>query len=134
MLKQKYGHIITMSPPINLEMLPGKVAYCISKFGMTMIAHGLAKEVEGKGIAINALWPATIIESFASINFKLGARRLWRKASILSDCCLHLCSQDPNNCVTGQALIDEVLTDYYIHASVGLLDEYWNYRFQKIQM
>jgi len=106
MLKQGHGHIIVMSPPIDLSMLPGKVAYCISKFGMTMIAHGLAEEVRGHGVAINALWPATMVESYATINFQLGDPSLWRKASIISDCCLSIVSGDPEK-LSGKALIDE---------------------------
>jgi citronellol/citronellal dehydrogenase len=31
MLKQKHGRIIVMSPPLDLGLLPGRVAYCISK-------------------------------------------------------------------------------------------------------
>jgi len=119
MLKQKYGHIIVMSPPIDLRSMSGKIAYCISKFGMTMLAHGLAEEVQGQGISINAVWPATMVESYATINFNLGEKSLWRKASIISDTCLHLCSRDPNNPKTpnGKALIDE---DYL--RSVGVTD------------
>ena len=59
MKKQKSGTIINCSPPIQLEMLKGKIAYCISKFGMTMIAHGLAEELSDHpdlDITINALW------------------------------------------------------------------------------
>ena len=48
MLKSDYGHIINMSPPIDMGMLPGKVAYSISKFGMTIIAQGVAAEHRGK--------------------------------------------------------------------------------------
>lgn len=48
-----------------------------------------------------------MIESFATINFKLGDRSLWRKASILSDCCLLIAQEDPTS-FTGHALIDEV--------------------------
>ncbi|KAL6048843.1 oxidation-reduction process [Balamuthia mandrillaris] len=106
MLKQGFGHMITMSPPINLDWIKGKVAYCISKFGMTLIAHGLAEEVRGKGVAINALWPATMIESYATINFALGDKAQWRKADILSDCVLRIVQENPNE-FTGQALIDE---------------------------
>lgn len=78
MEKQKWGHIINMSPPIDLDILPGKIAYCISKFGMTMIAHGLAKEYEGKGIAVNALWPITMFVRCTNkyINTKLGLNHL----------------------------------------------------------
>jgi NADP-dependent 3-hydroxy acid dehydrogenase YdfG len=47
MVARKWGHIINMSPPIDLKIVPGKIAYCISKFGMTLISHGLAEEAGG---------------------------------------------------------------------------------------
>jgi citronellol/citronellal dehydrogenase len=107
MIKQGSGRIIMCSPPMHLSMLKGKVAYCHSKFGMTMLAHGLAEEVadiDGCNITVNALWPATMVQSFATINFKLGDESLWRKAAILADAALLLVT-DPN--VNGEALIDE---------------------------
>jgi len=106
MLKQGHGHIINMSPPIDLRMLHGKIGYCISKFGMTLIAHGLGQELKGTGVACNALWPATIIESAATLNFGIGERSLLRKADILADCCLMIVNENPNE-FTGNALIDE---------------------------
>src|SRR5262249_27510210 len=36
------GHIINLSPPIDLAMVPGRIAYAISKLGMTLLSHGLA--------------------------------------------------------------------------------------------
>eukprot|EP01096_Ripella_sp_DP13-Kostka_P016393 TRINITY_DN7972_c0_g1_i1.p2 TRINITY_DN7972_c0_g1~~TRINITY_DN7972_c0_g1_i1.p2 ORF type:complete len:328 (-),score=78.59 TRINITY_DN7972_c0_g1_i1:45-947(-) len=120
MLRQKHGHIITMSPPLDLNMLKGRIGYCISKFGMTLVAHGLGVEVGGSGVACNALWPATMIESFATINFKLGDRSLWRKASILSDCCLLIAQEDPTS-FTGHALIDE---DYMRSRGITDFSEY----------
>ena len=64
-----------MSPPIVTDMraYAGKTAYYMSKFGMTMVALGAAAEGEGKGVTGNSLWPATVIESLASLNFKMGA-------------------------------------------------------------
>lgn len=106
MKKQKWGHIINMSPPIDLKVLPGKVAYMISKFGMTMVAHGLAEEVKGDNIAVNALWPVTLIESLATINFGVGGPEQWRKADILADATFAIVSKDPA-ALTGQALLDE---------------------------
>jgi citronellol/citronellal dehydrogenase len=116
MLKQKHGQIIVMSPPIDLNFLPGKVAYSISKFGMTLLAHGLAEELKGTGVAINALWPATMIESYATINFKLGDTSLWRKASIIAECSLAIVNSDPDK-LNGKALIDE---DFM--KSIGITD------------
>src|SRR5262249_43877241 len=63
MQEQRWGHIINMSPPIDLRFVPGRVAYCISKFGMTLLTHGLAEEVRPFNIGVNSLWPVTIIES-----------------------------------------------------------------------
>jgi len=116
MKENGWGHIINMSPPIEKAMIPGKVAYCISKFGMTIVAYGLAEEVRADGIACNALWPATVIESQATINFGLGDRSQWRKAEILSDAVLAVVGHDPKE-LTGQALIDE-----QILAKVGVED------------
>ena len=61
-----------MSPPLDLAMVPGRIAYSISKLGMTLLTHGLAEEVRPHNIAVNSLWPVTIIESQASINWGLG--------------------------------------------------------------
>lgn len=47
-----------------------------SKFGMTMVTHGLGAEVEGTGITVNSLWPATAVESLATKNFGMGSERL----------------------------------------------------------
>jgi len=94
-----------MSPPIDISVMSGKVAYFISKYGMTLLAHGLGDELKGTGITINALWPATIVESFASINHKLGEKSLWRKATIVADCALALVLEPDD--FTGKALIDE---------------------------
>lgn len=93
MIANGYGRVITMSPPIvsNHRAFAGKTAYYISKFGMTMCALGAAAEGQGKGVTGNSLWPATIIESLASINFKLGDPSTWRKADILADCVVGIC-------------------------------------------
>lgn len=106
MRAQRYGHILMMSPPIEPQGAPGKIAYAISKFGMTLIAHGLAGEVREENIACNALWPATLIESHATINWGLGGPAQWRKADILADATVKIFEKEPRS-FTGQALIDE---------------------------
>ncbi len=83
MIRQGSGHIINMSPPLDLSILPGRVAYGISKLGMTLLTVGLAEEVKRHNVAVNSLWPVTIIESQASINHQLGTPAMWRKADIL---------------------------------------------------
>jgi citronellol/citronellal dehydrogenase len=119
MAKQGGGHILVYSPPLDMAMLPGKVAYCISKFGMTMLAQGLAEEVREAGIAANALWPATVVESQASINHGLGGPAMWRKAEIVADATLAILARGTE--VTGRALLDEEILR---EAGVGEFDAY----------
>ena len=106
MIERRWGHIINMSPPLDPAMVPGRIAYSISKLGMTLLTHGLAEEVKSHNVAVNSLWPATIIESLASINFGLGTPAMWRKPDILADCVVRLASKEPG-AITGRALIDE---------------------------
>ena len=34
MIERRWGHIINMSPPLDVSMIPGRIAYAISKLGM----------------------------------------------------------------------------------------------------
>jgi citronellol/citronellal dehydrogenase len=106
MIERKWGHIINISLPIDVSLAAGGIAYYISKFGMTLLTLGLAQEVRPANVAVNSLWPATIIESQASINWKLGAPAAWRKPEIMADSVLRLVEKEPG-AVTGQALLDE---------------------------
>jgi citronellol/citronellal dehydrogenase len=106
MIEGRWGHVINMSPPLDVSVVPGKIAYFISKFGMTLLTHGLAEEVRQHNVAVNSLWPVTVIESQASINWGLGSRKQWRKPDILVDCVLRLVRKGPGE-LTGQALLDE---------------------------
>lgn len=100
------GHILNLAPPVDPSQLAGKTPYLITKFGMSMLAHGLAGELSEAGIACNTLWPATAIESQATINHRLGAPENWRKPSILCDALLALLGR-PTGSVSGRDLIDE---------------------------
>ncbi|HEY7154904.1 MAG TPA: SDR family oxidoreductase [Gemmataceae bacterium] len=106
MIRQRWGHIVNMSPPLDLSMVPGRIAYAISKLGMTLLSIGLAEELRPHNIAVNSLWPVTIIESQASINHALGTPEMWRKPDILVDCVLRLTQKEPAE-ITGQSLLDE---------------------------
>lgn len=123
MKKNKWGRVINMSPPITTRGFKGRTAYNHSKMGMTMVALGVAEEYRGQGITANALWPATVIESQASINFKLGDPKYWRKADILADCVLGMCKDDE---YTGNATID----DDYLRERHGFEDkDFLQYRY-----
>jgi citronellol/citronellal dehydrogenase len=106
MIERRWGHIINMSPPLDLDMVPGRVAYAISKLGMTLLTLGLAEEVRQHNVAVNSLWPVTIIESQASINWGLGTPAMWRNPEILVDSVLRIVAKEPAT-FTGQALLDE---------------------------
>lgn len=117
MEKNGWGRVITMSPPISLGSMAGHTAYNISKFGMTLVALGVAQEYEGKGITGNSLWPATVVESQASINFKLGDPENWRKATILADATMGIILEDDD--FTGVMCID----DTYLRTRRGFEDD-----------
>jgi citronellol/citronellal dehydrogenase len=108
MIKQRYGHIVMMSPPVDISECGHHGAYAVSKFGMTMIAHAITEEYAEHNITAHALWPATAIESFATINFGLGGPEHWRKADILADATVALLAREPS-ARPGKAWIDETL-------------------------
>lgn len=102
------GHIVVCSPPVELSVLPHKVGYLISKYGMTMLAQGLAEELRADNIAVNALWPVTLIQSQATMNFAIGDEKMWRKPEIVADAALELVTSPPS-AISGEAVLDEDL-------------------------
>jgi citronellol/citronellal dehydrogenase len=106
MVEQHWGHIINCSPPITTEPSPGHVAYMTTKMGMTRLAIGIAAEHASDGVAANSLWPVTIIESLASINWGLGDRSQWRSPEILCDAMMEIVRTEPPS-LTGQQILDE---------------------------
>jgi citronellol/citronellal dehydrogenase len=60
-------HILMLSPPLDLrqEWFAPHLAYSLAKFGMSLCVLGLAGELRAQGIAVNALWPRTIIATSA---------------------------------------------------------------------
>ena len=97
MVKQKWGHVLNMCPRLPLRPSPGKVAYMISKLGMAYVALGLAAEHATDNIAGNTLWPRTIIESQASINWNMADRSQWRTPEILCDASMAIFAQEPHS-------------------------------------
>jgi citronellol/citronellal dehydrogenase len=122
MVKQQWGHVLNMCPRLSTDPSPGKVAYMISKLGMARLAIGLAAEHQHDNIAANALWPRTIIESQASINWKMSDRSQWRTPEILCDASLAIFAQEPRTS-TGQQWIDEDALCQL--AGITNFDHYW---------
>lgn len=71
--KSENPHIVTLSPPVDLDpkWLAMSLAYTLSKYNMTMMALGWAEEFKGK-IGSNSLWPATTIATAAVKNLLGG--------------------------------------------------------------
>ena len=110
MLRNNYGHIINHSPPLkninNIDIYKNKTAYLISKFGMTMVAMGIASENKNKNIAANTIWPKTAIDTEAVRKNNLGDKMNWRKPDIISDAIEKIILENPKF-FTGNQLIDE---------------------------
>jgi citronellol/citronellal dehydrogenase len=109
LLKSENPHVLTLSPPLNVEArwFENHVAYSMAKFGMSLCTLGMAAEFKGK-VAFNALWPKTIIAT-AAIEFAIGnadMMQLGRKASIMADAAAVILNRDAKS-VSGHFYIDE---------------------------
>ena len=104
------AHILTLSPPINLDpkWFKNHVAYTITKYSMSMMAIGWAKELKDARIASNALWPRTTIDTAAVRNLLGGEMlaKMSRTPDIIGDAAYYILRQDPASC-TGNLFIDE---------------------------
>lgn len=112
--KSSNGHILTLSPPINLhpKWFAGHLAYTLTKYNMSMMAIGWASELKQYNIASNALWPKTTIDTAAVRNLLGGEMlaKMSRTPDILADAAYYIFSKPANQC-TGNCFIDEeVLT------------------------
>ena len=107
--KSSNPHILTLSPPLNLEAkwFAPHVAYSVSKFGMSLCTLGMAREFAGAGIAVNSLWPRTTIATAAiEYNFPAEILRASRHPAIVADAAYIILTGDSRQ-QTGQFLIDE---------------------------
>jgi citronellol/citronellal dehydrogenase len=101
-------HILTLSPPLNLNprWFGPHTAYTIAKYGMSMCVLGMAEEFKPDGIAVNALWPRTTIAT-AALQIIPGANpEAGRKPEIMADAAHHILTRDSRS-LTGRFLIDE---------------------------
>lgn len=103
-------HILNISPPLAMEAryFAGMVAYTMAKVGMSMCVLGMAEEFKPDGIAVNALWPLTVIRTAASDNLGDKEGRGCRKVEIMSDAAHAMLSKQSGS-YTGNFAIDEDL-------------------------
>jgi len=122
MIRRQWGHILNMCPRLHTNPSPGRVGYSISKHGMASLAIGLAAEHKKDNIAANTLWPRTIIESQASINWKMADRSQWRTPEILCDASCAILAQEPHTSTGRQWIDEQALTEL---AGMTNFDHYW---------
>ncbi len=67
LLQAPNPHILSLAPPPNLDpkWWAPHTAYTLAKMGMSFVTLGLAAEFGPQGVAVNALWPRTIIATDA---------------------------------------------------------------------
>jgi citronellol/citronellal dehydrogenase len=103
-------HILMISPPLDMKekWFAPHTAYSMAKFSMSLVVLGLAGELRPKGIAVNALWPRTVIATTAVQNL-LGGETMMRRArkpEIMADAAYAIFSKPAREC-TGRFLIDD---------------------------
>ncbi len=112
LLKAANPHILNLSPPLSMKAhwFGGHVAYTMAKYGMSMCVLGMAEEFKDAGVAVNALWPKTVIATSAVMNLLGGEEAVAasRKPDILADAA-HLILTQPAKSFTGRFVIDEEL-------------------------
>jgi citronellol/citronellal dehydrogenase len=101
-------HILTLAPPPNLDpkWWAPHTGYTLAKMGMSFVTLGLAAELGPRGIAVNALWPRTVIATDA-INMIPGVElAACRRPEIVADAA-HAILIRPSRELSGKFLIDE---------------------------
>src|SRR6202451_3748539 len=118
--KAQNPHILMIAPPLDMKekWFAPHTAYSMAKFGMSLVVLGLAGELRDKGVAVNALWPRTVIATAAIQNLLGGEERMRqaRKPEIMSDAAYSIFAS-PSRELTCQFLIDDTFL-----ASRGVTD------------
>ncbi len=111
--KSANPHILVLSPPLDLHprWFGPHLAYTMSKYSMSMCVVGLAEEFRGDGIAVNALWPRTVIATEALRLIPAIDPGHCRRPEIVADAAYAILTR-PSRSTTGHFFSDEeALTD-----------------------
>ena len=111
-------HILTLSPPLSMKAkwFQHHVAYTMAKYGMSMCVLGMSEEFRKTGIAINALWPRTAIDTAALQMIPGVDTAACRTPEILADAAYVILNRESKDCTGNFFVDDEVL------ATVGITD------------
>jgi citronellol/citronellal dehydrogenase len=111
-------HILTLSPPLSMKSkwFKNHVAYTMAKYGMSMCVLGMADEFKRDGIAVNALWPRTAIDTAALAMIPGIDTAACRTPEILADAAYIILNRDSKEASGNFYVDDEVL------ASEGITD------------
>ena len=111
-------HILTLSPPLSMKAkwFQHHVAYTMAKYGMSMCVLGMSEEFRKTGIAVNALWPRTAIDTAALQMIPGVNTAACRTPEILADAAYVILNRESKDCTGNFFVDDEVL------ASVGVTD------------
>ena len=111
-------HILTLSPPLSMKAkwFQHHVAYTMAKYGMSMCVLGMSEEFKKEGIAVNALWPRTAIDTAALQMIPGVDTAACRTPEILADAAYIILNRESKGCTGNFFVDDEVL------ASEGITD------------
>lgn len=111
-------HILTLSPPLSMKAkwFQHHVAYTMAKYGMSMCVLGMSEEYRKTGIAVNALWPRTAIDTAALQMIPGIDTAACRTPEILADAAYVIINR-PSKETTGNFFVDDEVL-----ASVGVTD------------
>jgi citronellol/citronellal dehydrogenase len=109
LMKAANPHVLNLSPPLNLNpaWFRDHGAYTMAKYGMSMCVLGMAEEFREAGIAFNALWPRTVIDTAAiTILGDAVKPENCRTPEIMADAAHAILCQSARHC-TGHFYLDE---------------------------
>lgn len=111
-------HILTLSPPLSMKAkwFQHHAAYTMAKYGMSMCVLGMSEEFRKEGIAVNALWPRTAIDTAALQMIPGVDTAACRTPEILADATYIILNRESKSC-TGNFFVDDELL-----ASEGITD------------
>lgn len=109
LLEAENPHILNISPPLSMkaQWFKNNCAYTMAKYGMSMCVLGMAAEFADRGVAVNALWPRTAIDTAALAMLKGYVEpKNARKPEIVSDAAHAILTRNSREC-TGNFFIDD---------------------------